>query len=89
MKNNYKRLTLEYSVEDLIKANLKLQTTQRLLKTNYEINSASFDSIVKIFKNFNSWEEEKRNNFIKLIGGIVNFKKTKKYIEERLQNNEH
>jgi hypothetical protein len=89
MKNNYKRLTLEYSVEDLIKANLNLQTTQRLLRTNYKINSASFDSIVKIFKNFNSWEEEKRINFIKLIGGIVNFKKTKKYIEERLQNNEH
>jgi hypothetical protein len=89
MKNNYKRLTLEYSVEDLIKANLNLQTTQRLLRTNYKINSASFDSILKIFKNFNSWEEEKRNNFIKLIGGIVNFKKTKKYIEERLQNNEH
>jgi len=83
MKN--KKISFNYPIEALIKANLNLQSTQRILRDNYRIHSASFESIIRFIKNFKFLEQEKQNEFLKLIGGAANLRKTKQYIEERLE----
>lgn len=78
IRNKY----MSFAIDSIIQANLELQTTQREL-TKFGFKSFSF----KVFENpnflnrYNSWDEDKRSSFLKLIGGTVNFKKTKFFIE--------
>jgi len=77
-KNNY----ISFPIDAIIQANLEMQTTKRELQKLGILNPS-----LNIFKNknflnqYSSWAEEKQNYFIKLIGGNVNYKKTKLFIE--------
>lgn len=78
IKNKY----INFSIDQIIEMNLGMQAIQR------ELNKLGFKNpSLNTFKNrnflnlYNSWDEDRKNNFIKLIGGNVNFKKTKFFIE--------
>ena len=80
-----KNKLIRYSIEDVIKANLETQSVQRALKENFGLLKSSFDVLTnaRYIANYSTWSEEKRKQFIITIGGKVNFKKTKFFIEEK------
>jgi hypothetical protein len=78
-----KKIQFKYSEEDIIKGNLGLQTIQRSLRS-YGVLKPTFEVITSqnFLKNaYDNWDEEKRKNFINLLGGRAQFKKIKNYIE--------
>lgn len=84
IRNKY----INYSIDAVIQANLEMQAIQREL-TKFGFRNPSLTAIKnKNFLNtYNTWNEEKRNTFLKLIGGSANYKKTKTFIES-LNNGE-
>lgn len=87
-----KKIYFKYSEKDIIKSNLELQTIQRSLRS-YGIMNPTFEVVTSqnFLKNvYDNWDEEKRKGFINLLGGRVQFKKIKNYIEsiERTKNYE-
>lgn len=60
-----------------------MPSIKKNLESNFKFLNLSFLNNPNYIKYFLSWEEEKRNDFIKLIGGKANFKKTKKFLEEK------
>lgn len=78
---------IKYNIEDIIKANLDVQSVQRVLRNRFGLLKSSFDVLTnsKYIVNYLNWPEDKRKEFIITIGGKVNFKKTKSFIEERLK----
>lgn len=84
MKNKY----ITYNIEDVIKANLETQTVQRTLKEKFGLLKSSLDVLTnkKYISNYTYWPEEKKKEFITIIGGKVNFKKTKYFIEGKIEN---
>lgn len=84
MRNKY----IKYNIEDVIKANLDVQSVQRTLRDKFGLIKSSFDVLTntKYISNYLNWPEDKKKEFIITIGGKVNFKKTKSFIEERLSN---
>lgn len=85
-----KRITLKYKEEDIIKGNLNLQSIQRSLK-DYGVLKPTFEVVTnpKFLKNvYDNWTQERRNSFIHLLGGRVQFKKIKRYIDSIERNKE-
>ena len=84
MKNKF----IKYTIEDVIKANLETQSVQRALKEKFGLLKSSFDVLTntRYISNYLRWPEDKRKDFIVTIGGKVNFKKTKSFIEEKIGN---
>ena len=76
-----KRLN-NFSISQIIEANISLPSVKKDLEANYKFYNRSFLNNPKYIQYFLSWDSEKRDNFIKLIGGKANFKKTKKFLEE-------
>lgn len=83
-----KNKLIKYNIEDVIKANLETQSVQRTLKEKFGLLKSSFDVLTntRYISNYLKWPEEKRKEFIVAIGGKVNFKKTKSFIEGKIQN---
>lgn len=83
-----KNKLIKYSIEDVIKANLEVQSVQRTLKEKFGLLKSSFDVLTntRYISNYLMWPDEKKKEFIVTIGGKVNFKKTKSFIEEKIQN---
>lgn len=77
---------IRYNLEDTIKMNLTTQTAQKILKEKFGLFNSDFETIFnsKYIKNYLKWSEEKRKQFIITLGGKVNFKKTKSFIEDKL-----
>lgn len=77
---------IKYNLEDTIKMNLTTQSAQRVLKERFGLFNSNFDIIFnsKYIENYLKWDEEKRKQFIIILGGKVNFKKTKFFIENKL-----
>jgi len=84
MKKN--KNILIFKIQDVIQANLALQTVQRNLKQNFGLNNYSIETILneKYINAFKSWDEEKQKLFISTIGGKANFYKTKCFIESKI-----
>jgi len=84
MKNKF----IKYNVEDVIKANLETQSVQRALKEKFGLLKSSFEVLTntRYISNYLIWPKEKQKDFIVTIGGKVNFKKTKSFIEEKIGN---
>jgi hypothetical protein len=85
-----KKVILKYREEDVIKGNLDLQSIQRSLR-EYGIIKPTFEVVTnpKFLTNvYDNWTQEKRNSFIHLLGGRVQFKKIKKYIDSIERNKE-
>ena len=78
MTNKY----ISFPIDVIIQANLEMQAIQRELN-KLGIKNPSLNTFKnKNFLNqYGSWDEEKQNVFIKLIGGNANYKKTKGFIE--------
>jgi hypothetical protein len=83
-----KNKLIKYSIEDVIKANLETQSVQKTLKEKFGLLKSSFDVLTnsRYISNYLVWPEDKKKEFILTIGGKVNFKKTKSFIEEKIQN---
>jgi hypothetical protein len=66
--------------------NLTTQTAQKTLKEKFGLFNSNFDTIFnsKYIQNYLKWDEQKRKEFIITLGGKVNFKKTKIFIENKL-----
>lgn len=85
-----KKLNFTFSTEQIIESNLNLQSIQRSLKQEFGILNAN----IKIFsnqnfiKNYQFWDEDKKNKFIKTIGGAGSYKKIKNFLEN-LENKEN
>lgn len=79
---------ISYSIDSVIKANLEMQTIQReLTKLGFRNPSLETFKNKNFLDRYNTWNDEKKNSFLKLIGGSANYKKTKSFIES-LNNGE-
>lgn len=75
-----------FNIEDIIQANLSLQTVQRTLKSSFNLNHFDVQTVFnsKYINIYKSWDENKQKLFISTIGGKANFYKTKNFIEEKI-----
>ena len=81
-----RKKTFNFNPESIIEANLNLQTIQRTLSQNYKIYNPKLETLtserfISIYKN---WENKKRDDFVRIIAGKVNFKKVKLFFEEKI-----
>lgn len=82
MKN---KVLFNYPIEEVLSTTLSLQTIQRTLEKEYKIRYFDFNSFIqnKSLQNIKNWDKEKQNKFIKTIGGIKNFNKTKDFLKSK------
>jgi len=86
-----KKMIFKYSEEAVIRNNLELQSIQRSLK-EYGVLKPTFEVVTSpnfLSRNYDRWDKEKQNKFISLLGGRVQFKKVKNYIESIERNKEY
>lgn len=70
------------TTEDIITQNLELQSIQReLVKFGVFKPSISLFKTPKFLNSFKIWDDVKKENFLKLIGGRRNYKQVKQYLE--------
>lgn len=82
MKN---KTVFNYPIEELLSTTLSLQTIQRTLEREYRIRYFDFDSFIqsKSLQNIRHWDKSKQDKFIKTIGGVKNFNKTKDFLKSK------
>lgn len=80
-----RKLTFNYPIEDLLSATLSLQAIQRTLQNEFRIKYIDFKSFIgnKTLQNLKYWDLDKQNKFIKTIGGVKNFNKTKEFLKSK------
>jgi len=84
-----KKINYNFSVDQIIEGNLSVQSIQKTLKDNFGILKPSL-TIFKnpnFIRNYKNWDEVKKHQFIKTIGGIVYYGKIKKYINNIIEIN--
>ena len=83
-----RKKTFNYSSENIIEANLDLQTVQRSLSKDYKIYSPKVETLIcsKFISIYKNWDQNKQENFIKTIAGKVNFKKVKNFFDEKTRS---
>lgn len=84
-----KKINYNFPVDKIIEGNLSVQSIQKSLKDNFGILKPSL-TIFKnpnFIKNYKNWDENKKHQFIKTIGGVVYYGKIKKYLNDILENN--
>lgn len=84
-----KKINFNFSIDQIIEGNLSIQSIQKSLKDNFGILKPSV-TIFKnphFIKNYKNWDENKRHQFIKTIGGVVYYGKIKKYLNDMIENN--
>lgn len=73
---------MQNTIENIIKQRLNLQTVEKNLDINYGLEKRDFFlNLIKVKNKYNSLDDDKKKYFIKLIGGGVNYLKTREYIE--------
>lgn len=81
-----KRLNLYQAIpiEKIIQSNLSVQSIQRSLTKDFGIKNPNYSNLTNynFLKFYDSWNEEKRNKFIKTIGGVVYFSKIKNFLQK-------
>jgi len=80
-----RKLTFNYPIEDLLSATLSLQAIQKTLQNEFRIKYIDFNSFIgnKTLQNLKYWDLDKQNKFIKTIGGVKNFNKTKEFLKSK------
>jgi len=80
-----KKLNFNYPIEDLLSTTLSLQTIQKTLQNEFRIKYIDFNSFIvnKSLQNLKYWEQDKQNRFIRIIGGVKNFNKTKEFLKSK------
>ena len=84
-----KRLNYNFSIDEIIEGNLSVQSIRKSLKDNFGILNPDLIALKKInfIKNYQNWNDEKKHNFIKTIGGVVYYGKIKNYLNSLMENN--
>lgn len=81
----FKKVLFNYDIEDVIKSNLSLQSISRTLQSDFGFKNLEFNNVIgRSLKCYQAWPQDKKDRFIKTIGGKANFKKTKAYLESKL-----
>lgn len=81
----FKKIVFNYDIEDVIKSNLSLQSISRTLESDFGFKNLEFNNVIdKGVRYYQTWPQDKKDRFIKTIGGKANFKKTKAYLESKL-----
>lgn len=71
-----------FPIEWVIQQRLKMQTNQKILTEEFRI---PLNIIFKpeILDFYDTWDEEKKNKFIEIVGGKINFNRTKSFLESK------
>ena len=73
-----------YSAKNIILANIELQSNQKLLKQRFGINDTKYILNPNFTKVYSSWDLNKRNNSLNVVGGKGYFCKVRNFFEERI-----
>jgi len=75
-----------FRTEDIIEANLNLQTIKRDLYQNYKIYKPELKTILsdKFISTYKCWNPEIKDSFIMTIAGKVNFRKVKSFFDKKI-----
>lgn len=82
MKN---KVLFNYPIEEVLSTTLSLQAIQRTLEKEFRIRYFDFNSFIqsRSLQNIKNWDKEKQNKFIRTIGGVKNFNKTKDFLKSK------
>ena len=84
-----KTVKFNFTIENIIEANIGLQTIQSILKAKYNIFRPSVglltsDKFINVYRN---WDSEKKDGFVRIVAGRANFKKAKLFYESKSEKN--
>jgi len=84
-----KKLNYNFPIDEIIEGNLSIQSIQKSLKDNFGILKPTLTTFrnPNFIKNYQNWNDEKKHNFIKTIGGVVYYGKIKSYLNSLMENN--
>jgi hypothetical protein len=84
-----KRLNYSFPIDEIIEGNLCIQSIQKSLKDNFGILKPTLTTFKNpnFIKNYQNWNDEKKHNFIKTIGGVVYYGKIKNFLNNLVENN--
>jgi hypothetical protein len=84
-----KKLNYNYSIDQIIEGNLSAQSIQKSLKDNFGILIPSLTTFKNpnFIKTYQRWDDNKKHQFLKTIGGVVYYGKIKKYLNDIIENN--
>ena len=70
---------------DIIKQRINQQSTKQKLKEKFAILDADLDKLTspEFLKELNTWSGIKKHNFLLMIGGYLNYEKTKVLFGQR------
>jgi hypothetical protein len=71
-----------FNIAQVIEANTSLPSVKRALSSVFKFSDISLLRNPKYIQYYKTWEESKRLDFIKLIGGPANLKKTKAFLDK-------
>jgi hypothetical protein len=79
------KLIFNYPIEETLSAVLSMQAIQRTLEKDFKIKYFDFESFIKSksLQHIKTWDSEKQNKFIRTIGGVKNFNKTKDFLKSK------
>ena len=79
------KLVFNYPIEETLSAVLSMQAIQRTLEKDFKIKYFDFESFIKSksLQYIKTWDAEKQNKFIRTIGGVKNFNKTKDFLKSK------
>lgn len=75
-----------FSVQSIIEANLNMQAIQRTLSKEYKIYSPKLETLIsnKFISMYKTWDETRKENFVKTIAGKLNFRKVKNFFDDKI-----
>lgn len=85
-----KRLNYNFPIDQIIENNLSTQAIQKNLKDNFGILTPTLVTFKKpnFLKSYQRWDDNKKHEFIKTIGGVVYYGKIKNYMQQLIDNGE-
>jgi hypothetical protein len=86
-----KNLQFKFNPKEIIESNLTLPSIQKTLVSEYKIFKPEAKVIFgdHFLNYFKTWQDAKKDSFIKLISGKVNFHKVKKHFIDMGAYNEN
>lgn len=74
------------NIASVIKQRVAMQSTGKNLEEKFKIKTPTLDYFQsKSFQSiYNQWTEEMKKDFVILVGGKINFKTTKNFIEHNI-----
>lgn len=80
-----KKFNFNFPIKSIIEANLHMQAIQKALINDYKILNPKIETITseRFLSTYSSWDEDKKNNFIRTVAGKANFKKAKAFFENK------